>query len=181
MAARSDEALLTAAREDGDAFAELYRRHAPRILAFLVRRAGDAELAADVCAETFAAALVDLRRYDPAAGTPLAWLHGIARHKLADAQRRGQADTRARRRLGIPRLELTDEAIERIEALVDLPLDAALDGLPGEQAAAVRARVIDDRSYAEIALEHNTTEANARQRVARGLAGLRARLRGIDT
>jgi RNA polymerase sigma-70 factor, ECF subfamily len=175
----SEEELLLAARGDADAFARFYRQHAEAVLGFLAQRLRDPELAADVCAETFAAALIDARRFDPDAGTATAWLYGIARHKLVDAQRRGRAEDRARRRLAIPPLELTDEALERIENLAEL-IDSqwvvALDDLPPSQQDAVRARVLQERSYAEIAAEHATTEANVRQRVARGLARLRRRV-----
>jgi len=172
-----DDDLLVAAATDADAFARFYRRHAAALLAFLVRRlGGQVELAADVCAETFAAALIDVRRYDPALGPATGWLYGIARHKLYDAQRRGVAEVRARERLGIPRLQLTDEALERIEALVDSRALPLLDELPPEQRDAVEARVIREQSYGEIARRQRTTEANVRQRVARGLARLRMRM-----
>jgi RNA polymerase sigma factor (sigma-70 family) len=168
-----DEELL----DHADAFARFYRRHAGPLLGFLVRRlGGQVELAADVCAETFAAALIDAGHYDPARGPASAWLYGIARHKLADAQRRGVAEARAREKLGIPRLQLTDEAIERIEALADVRAMPLLDELPAEQRDAVEARVIEEQSYEEIARRQRTTEANARQRVARGLARLRMRM-----
>jgi RNA polymerase sigma-70 factor, ECF subfamily len=174
-----DEELLAAA--DADAFAQFYRRHAAALLGFLVRRlGGQLELAADVCAETFAAALIDARRYDPARGPASAWLYGIARHKLADAQRRGVAEARARERLGIPRLHLTDEALERIEALADVRAMPLLEELPSEQRDAVRARVIAELSYGEIARRQRTSEANVRQRVARGLARLRVRMGAAD-
>jgi len=170
-----DEELLAAG--DADAFALFYRRHAAALLAFLVRRAGgQVELAADVCAETFAAALIGVDRFDPALGPASGWLYGIARHKLADAQRRGVAEARARERLGMPRLQLTDEAIERIEALIDQRAVPLLDELPAEQREAVHARVIGELSYSEIARRQETSEANARQRVARGLARLRMRM-----
>ena len=171
--------MLVAARQDPEAFARFYRVHAAPLLGFLARRLRDPELAADVCAETFAAVLVDLDRFDPGAGTATAWLYGIARHKLIDAQRRGRAEDRARRRLELPRLELSDEAIERVEELAAFGtarLDGALAELPASQAEAVRARVLREHSYAEIAAAQSTTEANVRQRVTRGLARLRRHL-----
>jgi hypothetical protein len=43
----SDAALLAAvATSDGAAFAEIYRRHIPTVIAFLVRQTGDLDLAA---------------------------------------------------------------------------------------------------------------------------------------
>ena len=47
-------------------------------------------------------------------------------------------------------------------------------------AAAVRARVLEDRGYEEIAAAERVTEPTARQRVSRGLAALRAHLRSQE-
>src|SRR3954469_17200750 len=112
---RSDEQLLVDALADGEAFAEFYRRHAATLLGYLTRRAGDAEVAADLTAETFAAALEGLPRFKPALGPASAWLYGIARHKLARTLERGRVEDAARRKLGAPRLGVGGEAIERIQ------------------------------------------------------------------
>jgi DNA-directed RNA polymerase specialized sigma24 family protein len=55
-ATESDDELL-ASLEPGS-FAVFYRRHVEDLVAFFMRRTRDAELAADLTAETFAAALV---------------------------------------------------------------------------------------------------------------------------
>jgi DNA-directed RNA polymerase specialized sigma24 family protein len=56
VVARTDEQLLAAAaRGDADAFGAFYRRHVAAITAFHRRRAGSAEAAFDLTAETFAA------------------------------------------------------------------------------------------------------------------------------
>jgi Sigma-70 region 2 len=75
----SDEELLVASVGDEEAFAAFYRRHARPLAGFFMRRTGDAELAADLTAETFAAALAARRRFDPAKGAAIGWLYGIAR------------------------------------------------------------------------------------------------------
>src|SRR3954463_16800174 len=111
----SDEELLTS-RELGS-FAVFYRAHVEELLGFFCRRTRDPELAADLTAETFAAALAGRRRYRPEAPPAGGWLYGIATKKLADAQRRGYAERRARRRLGMERLDLSDADIARIERL----------------------------------------------------------------
>src|SRR4051812_46868639 len=121
---REDAALLRAAVDDPAAFARFYRRHVRGVIAFFHRRTGDAETAADLTAETFAAALAGCHRYDP------------------------------------------DVAV-------------ALAALPDDQRDAVRARVLDDRSYEEIAADQRISAPAARQRVSRGLAALRAHLKGI--
>src|SRR3954469_10274160 len=111
----SDEQLL--ARGDAASFECFYLRHVDGLLGYFARRTRDADLAADLTAETFAALLAGRRRYRPEAGPAAGWLYGIATKKLADAQRRGYAERRARRRLGMERLELSDEDVARIERL----------------------------------------------------------------
>jgi RNA polymerase sigma-70 factor, ECF subfamily len=173
--ARSDEDLL--AGRDPASFELFYTRHVDGILAFFARRTRDAELAADLTAETFAAALVGRRRFRPQAGAASAWLFGIAMNKLADAQRRGHAERRARQRLGMERLELSDADIVRIDALGEDPnASALLDLVAVDQRRAIRAHVVDERSYAEIAAREQVSEAVIRKRVSRGLAAVRARM-----
>jgi RNA polymerase sigma-70 factor (ECF subfamily) len=79
--ALSDEELL-ASHELGS-FAVFYRAHVDEVLGFFCRRTRDAELAADLTAETFAAALAGRRRFRPEAGSATAWLYGIASKQLA--------------------------------------------------------------------------------------------------
>lgn len=179
----SDAVLITA--RDADAFATFYRRHAQRVLTFHARRTPSAELAADLTAETFAAALAGAARFDPGRGEPVQWLYGIARHLLARALERGAADDRARRRLGIRPIQLDDETLARVEELASPRVPAhelgeAMDELSPDQRAAVRARVIDGQSYQEIARAAETTPVAARRRVSRGLAALRHKLGGTD-
>src|SRR5262245_43177557 len=171
---RSDEDLLSAT--DGASFELFYRRYAERMLGHFMRRTRDAELAADLTAETFAAALAGRHRYRPNTGPAGAWLFGIASKKLADAQRRGYAERRARRRMRIGPIALTDEDIERIEELAEAESGTLIDTLGPDQRAAVQAHVIDERGYADIALDLDVSEAVVRQRVSRGLAVLRRRI-----
>ena len=176
-ASASDRDLLAATRRSGDGFAEFYRRHERRLLAYLARRTGSGELAADLCAETFAAALEACRRKDALPDVPVAWLFGIANHKLSDSVRRAQVEDRARRVLAMRTLELSRSEISEIERLCDED-DAAtlLDGLGSDQRAALLAHVVDERTYDEIAAGLSCSEAVVRKRVSRGLAELRLRL-----
>jgi len=168
---RTDEELLSA--PDARSFEEFYLRNVDMLLGYFARRTGDADLAADLASETFAAALAGRRRYKPRKGAAAAWLFGIASRKLADAQRRGCAERRMCKRLGMERIDLTDADVAHIEALGS---SALLEDLPVDQAIAVRAHVIDERPYGEIAGELHTSEAVVRKRVSRGLATARRRI-----
>jgi RNA polymerase sigma-70 factor (ECF subfamily) len=176
-----DEALLLAARDEPEAFGVFYRRHVRALAAYFWRRTHDAELTADLTAETFAAALDCCGRFDPQRGPAIGWLYGIAHRQLGHLARRGAVELRYRRRLGMARIELHDEELERIEAdaVLEGPQTRLLDelqALPAEQRAAVEARVLHELDYAEIALATGTSEVVVRKRVSRGLATLRHRL-----
>lgn len=177
---RTDSELLVAARHDGTAFAVLYRRHARAMLAFFRRRVATPEIAFDLTAETFAAALESLGRFEPGPEPASGWLYAIARHKLAEALRAGAVQDRARRALAMEPIVLDDEGIERIERQSATAALSALDELPPDQAEAIRARHLDDRAYAEIADALRCSESVVRKRVSRGLRTMREQLEGTD-
>ena len=171
----TDEQLLSA--RDAASFERFYCRHVESLLGYFGRRTRDPELAADLCAETFAAALAGRHRYRPEAGAAAAWLYGIGSKKLADAQRRGYAERRARRRLGMERIELSDDDaahIERLAAGDDARMLMA-QLAPGQRDA-ITARVLEERPYDDIAADLHISQAVARKRVSRGLAAMRDRM-----
>ncbi|HWI73125.1 MAG TPA: RNA polymerase sigma factor [Baekduia sp.] len=174
--------MLAAVAQEPEAFGVFYRRHVKAVLAYLLARTRQPELAADLCAEVFATALEQSERFDENRGPARAWLLAMAGSRLIDSIRRGQVEDRARRRLGMPARALTDRDLERIEELVDVSrgLDAQqlVADLPPEQREAVLARVVHEREYGDIAAELKVSDAVVRQRVSRGLAGMRARLEG---
>jgi RNA polymerase sigma-70 factor (ECF subfamily) len=138
MELATDDQLLAAADRDRASFTEFYNRYERAMLAFFLRRTHDAELAADLTAEVFAAVLL------------------------------------ACRRLGMAPLELDDDDLRRVEACAGA--DALLDTLPADEREAVRARVLEEQSYEEIAGRLECSQAVVRKRVSRGLARLRNHL-----
>ncbi|MEJ7891458.1 MAG: sigma-70 family RNA polymerase sigma factor [Solirubrobacteraceae bacterium] len=170
----TDEELFRLGAENEEAFVALYRRHARPLLAYYARRTSDPELAADACAEAFAVLAHHVLAGKKPPRSVSGWLYGTARHKVADAQRHGYAEARARARLGIPRLELTDVGIEAVHrAATETLVTAALNDLPKAQRDAIEARVVRDAPYETIARTQDVSPTTARQRVARGLAKLR--------
>jgi RNA polymerase sigma factor (sigma-70 family) len=176
MCALTDENLLCS--EDPEAFGLFYDRHVRALLAYFARRTGDAEMAADLTAETFASAIVAKRRFKPGGAPAAAWLYMIASRRLVDSQRRGRVDARMRRALAMERRPVSAEDAQMIRLLADDRASVVLAELPSEQRAAIAAHVIEDRGYPELAGELQTSEAAVRQRVSRGLATLRRRIGG---
>lgn len=172
--------LADAARGDDEAFATFYRRHLGAITGFHLRRVGRRELAFDLTAETFAAVVAGCGRFDPDRGSATGWLFAIAANKLRDSLRRGRVEDEARRRLGHEPVVLEDGDLLRVVEVAsaddEARLRARLGELPEEQRAAILARVVDERSYEEIAASLACSEAVVRQRVHRGLRRLRSEL-----
>lgn len=178
---RADADLLAATSRDPDAFALFYRRYAETVMAYFVNRTHRRDIAADLTAETFAAALAGAAGYRGEGETAAGWLFGIARHKLIDSLRRGRVEDRARRELGLEPLLLDDDELDAVERRLDFEAHEAwlhdlLASLPDDQRAAILASVVDERPYAEIARELSCSEAVVRKRVSRGLSQLRARM-----
>jgi len=173
----TDAELILASRTDPSAFRELYDRWAKRLLAYFYRRVVDAEVAADLLAETFAVAYEKRHRFRDVGRPGGAWLYGIAAKELSHWFRRQEVEWRAVRRLGISVPALDEESIARIEALADADayraaLAAALMELTRADREAVTLRVVNELAYVEVARRLNCTEAAARRRVYRGLARL---------
>jgi RNA polymerase sigma factor (sigma-70 family) len=174
----TDAELLRLTLEDARAFGVFYDRFERDVLAFFWHRTRRADLAADLTAEVFATALESVAQYDPDRGPARAWLFGIARHEMADTWERRRVENRARERLGIEPLLISDGATERIDriAAADSGVLGFLDLLPEDQRLAVSGRVLDERDYTELAGSLSCSPGVARQRVSRGLRALRKRL-----
>ena len=173
----SDRELLWAiADRDPAAFSVFYRRHLPGTVAFLLRETHDREAAADLTAEVFAAVILSARRYRPDRESAAPWVIGIARNTLGASRRRGRVEERARRRLHFQPVELEDADLERTEVIAAQDagrVSALVESLPRDERQAVNARIVDERSYPDIAAELRCSELVVRKRVSRGLARLR--------
>lgn len=82
----SDSELLARTASDPEAFGLFYDRFEREMLAFFYRATQRADIAADLTAEVFAAALESIASFNPQLGSGRGWLFGIARHELADVE-----------------------------------------------------------------------------------------------
>jgi RNA polymerase sigma-70 factor (ECF subfamily) len=172
---KSDAQLIHEARSDPEAFAQLYRRHAGAIHAWLVARTPP-RIAVELTAETFAQAAVSMTRFrDRANGSAAPWLYGIAKNLLRRYVEKERIETRARQRLGVE-IRSYDE-FDRVEerAFADQvrpQLALALADLPAGQREAVQLHVVEELPYATVARRLGCSELAARLRVMRGLSRL---------
>jgi RNA polymerase sigma-70 factor (ECF subfamily) len=161
-----------------EAFVELHDRLGRRLMAYLVRRVHDSEVAAELWAECWAVAYENWHRCRGTSDAEAeAWVFGIARNLLAAYYRTGAIRLRALERLqwSVPAVDgALDEEIERVvdrEAL-RAAFGQALEALPPQRRSAVRLRVIDGLDYSEVAARLGCSEQAARAHVSRGLKRL---------
>jgi RNA polymerase sigma factor (sigma-70 family) len=170
-------------------FVRFYEAHVNGVRAFLTRRTFDVEVAHDLTAEAFAQAFQSRRRFRGTTDAEAAaWLYSIARHLLSGYVRSGLVERKATERLGISVPELTDADYERVVELAGIAdlravVAEAFERLQPDQREAVRLRVVDELSYAEVAAQLGISEPTARARVSRGLRQLAAgpRIREMTT
>lgn len=181
-ATKTDAWLISASRDDPDAFRYLYDRYATRLHSFFMRRTGSADAALDLTAETFAQAWVSRIRFrDRAGGSAAPWLFTIAKRVLTRSVSRRRIEG-----VMLERLQVDHSTSAHADATpndwwlegLDADIDEALRRLPTDQRRALELRVFADWPYAKVARELACTSTAARIRVSRGLATLRARLEG---
>ena len=124
---------------------ERYDEALPHVYGYLLSRCRDVTLAEDLTAETFLAA-VTAARGPGAAPASVAWLIGVARHKLADHWRRLEREERGLRLLDCAEVEDPwEEAVEAIRART------VLAGLGPHHRAALTLRYLDGLPVPEVA------------------------------
>ncbi len=159
-------------------FAAMYAREGEVVLVFLARRTLDAAIAADLAAETFALAFRSWPRLLGRSEEEVrAWLFTVARRQISRYLRRGRVERRAVQRLGIRLPSLHEDDVAAIEERAGLSelrtaLGVELVRLSLEQREALRLRVVEERSYEEVALVLGVSEQAVRARVSRGLRAL---------
>jgi RNA polymerase sigma-70 factor (ECF subfamily) len=91
-----DDHVVAARARDPKAWTEIYRNAYPRLYSYARRRLPSSEAAEDAVSETMSRAVASIGRYRGEGAGLMAWLHGILRNVVLDAQnasRRFSADT----------------------------------------------------------------------------------------
>ena len=140
---------MSAAEEPShlDAIVAIYPNALPHVYGYLLPRCGSSTVAEDLTAETFMAAVAAAKQGN-IPEVNVAWLIGVARHKLADHWRRTTREQRS--------LAVADEANQGLDDPWDDWLDAqaahaALSRLSGPQRLALTLRYLDGLAVADVA------------------------------
>jgi len=132
--------------DQGVALLAMYDRAVPQVFGYLRSRVGNEAVAEDLTAETFLAAVQAIQR-GAIPSLTVAWLVGVARHKLVDHWRRQAREERSLRLLPDEVGEVDDiaERFERTRAR------EVLDELGAHHRAALTLRYLDGLSVPDVA------------------------------
>jgi RNA polymerase sigma-70 factor (ECF subfamily) len=172
-----DDVLATRSRDcDALALATLYARHAPGLLAFLVRRTSGREEAEDVLQETFVR-IFEGRGDFESRGRFRAWLYTIAlrltRDRARERQRRAEI---LETRYGPESQSYASPTEIAIGERGRVRFESALRALSPEQSLALQLRFRDGFSYREMASLCGEPEGTLRSRVHHALRHIREEL-----
>ena len=176
----ADDLLLRVATGDREAFAELYRLAAPRVLGLARRTVVDPDLAEDVTQEVFAWLWRHADRFDPAVGTARAWIATITQRRAIDVVRLEESWRRRQRQDLETCFDSTVEAVLTTDLLRGVGV--GVDRLTVLQQQAVRLAYGDqpDEGYASIADRLEVKLTTFRSRIHSAVTRLRAELAETD-
>jgi RNA polymerase sigma-70 factor (ECF subfamily) len=173
MAAERERALVVRARDECDAFAELYDFYLPRVYGFVYRRVQDRCLAEDLTSMTFQRALENVRRADFRNESFGGWLYRVAANAVVDHVRRD------RRFLSMGELDGREEpgdmALDAMAAALDRDqLRRALSQLSNNHREVLVLRFYDDLDVPEMCAVLGCSREAFAVRLHRALRALRS-------
>jgi RNA polymerase sigma factor (sigma-70 family) len=177
-----DASVIAQSRHDPERFATLFRRHAPAIMRYVLRRLGR-DQADDIVAETFLIAFRHRERYEPTRRDARPWLFGIATNLVRRHRRDEIRMLRALARTGVdPVVEsFADQVDDRVSRdSVRPPLAAAIAGLPAAQRDVLLLVTWAQLTYDQAAEALGVPAGTVRSRMNRVRKRLRRALGGVD-
>ncbi len=156
--------------DPGDALLALYPTALGEVYGYLLHRVGGSvSIAEDICSEVFLAA-ADSSLRGSVSDISVAWLIGIARHKLADHWRRAAREERRVHAVA----GLLDSAVDPWDRVDDVAVArAALAELGAHHRSALVFRYVDGLSVREVSAVLGRTEAATEQLLVRARSALR--------
>ena len=163
----SDEDLMELYRQgDQHAFDELYKRYERKAYGYLQKRIQDPQAVSDI----FQSAFLKLHKSKHQFNSIFMfapWLFTVIKTSLLDWQKNSENK--------IVRIEMDDNLVVENSSLQRPTIDKRdISQLPRDQRSAVEMRYFEDLSFEEIAERLETSPANVRKLVSRGVSNLRS-------
>ncbi|WP_026549057.1 sigma-70 family RNA polymerase sigma factor [Arthrobacter sp. Br18] len=163
---------------DEQALAQAYRSFSPLVFSLALRSLGDRSAASDATQEGFIRAWRFRAGYNPEAGSLPAWLLGISRNVVSDAQSARQKRNRIvhlAHTAGYPRAD--ENGVDEIESVANrVVLDAELELLGEPQRSILRLAFCEDLTHQQISSRLDLPLGTVKSHIRRSLTALRSRL-----
>ena len=161
-------------RSSEDRAATTFREHRQTVYRYLLRRTSDHHEAEELTQRVFVDAAVALANAAFVPDSMLAWLYTVAERRLIDELRRRKSASQMLREVArTPRPAIVPE----YGSSVVPALRSAIADLPVDQRSVVVMKILEEKTFAEIAAALATTEGACKMRFSRAVRTLRARLR----
>lgn len=163
------------AQGDQAAFAEFYQLTSRRVYGMARRVLIDTELSEDTTQEVFLQVWQNASKFNPDAGSPLAWLMTISHRRAVDKVRSSQSSTDREAKYGASSQEIdhdsvSDEVGSRLEAEAVV---RCLETLTDTQQESVRLAYYGGLTYREVAERLNAAVPTIKSRIRDGLIRLK--------
>ena len=176
-----DLALLTRmVARDSTAVSELYDRHGRLLYGLIARILGQRGDAEEVLQEVFLAVWNRSDQYDPALGSPIAWLVRIARNRAVDRLRANMVRVKAVETISSDPPSVESPEARAVTSEQHRVVSRALNGLPVEQRVLIEEAYFLGLTQSELAARHDLPLGTVKTRIRSGMLALRQLLAPLD-
>jgi RNA polymerase sigma-70 factor (ECF subfamily) len=170
-----DALLRRVARGDVEAFATFYDNTRARVFGLVTRVLRDPGYSEETTQEIYLQVWRNAAGYDPAAGSPLAWLMTLAHRRAVDRVRSEQAATQRESRYGVANVELPSDRVA--EAVISLDerrqVNECLGSLTDAQRECIQLAYYEGLTYVQVSERLAANLATIKSRMRDAIRGLR--------
>lgn len=175
VTAELDALLRRVAQEDVDAFATFYDRTRARVFGLVTRVLRDPGYSEETTQDIYLQVWRTADKYDPVAGSPLAWLLTLAHRRAVDRVRSEQAAGQRESRYGVANIEPPSDQVAESVILSDERRQVAdcLDSLTDAQRECIQLAYYDGLTYVQVSERLSANVATIKSRMRDAIRGLR--------
>lgn len=170
-----DVLLRRVAEQDVEAFASFYDNTRARVFGLVVRVLRDPGYSEETTQDIYLQVWHNAANYNPAMGTPLAWLMTMAHRRAVDRVRSEQSATQRESRYGAANVDLPADRVA--EAVIQLDeqrqVTQCLDSLSDPQRECIQLAYYEGLTYVQVSERLSANLATIKSRMRDGIRGLR--------
>lgn len=170
-----DALLRRVAEEDVEAFAAFYDNTRARVFGLVLRVLRDPGYSEETTQDVYLQVWRNARTYNPAAGTPLAWLMTLAHRRAVDRVRSEQSASQRESRYGAANVDLPADRVA--EAVIQLDeqrqVTDCLASLTDPQRECIQLAYYEGLTYVQVSERLSANLATIKSRMRDGIRGLR--------